>query len=695
MKQAKMLLYAVLLGLIGVRADGAVRNVYATGFDTPDGVKGWKWKDDGIWKIEKGVGVGGSSALVWSTDDASSYDVCSFEIPDVKAGRSYSAEFKLKIFEHKGSIIEGTICWKDGEKWLGGAGGCEVRLDTGRVKPDADGWYHMTVCTTPHLPPDADKALVQLYVKRGGTGRVAFDDVSVRLEGEKDISSVDGFLTSCYRNMAMDGDVRFVACTAIPREYWGEGKTIAELSYRSADGSDRKVKMDVPSDKYVEITLPVSDFPMGRTKVTVSAKGYDGKMFGTRSLVFERVAKLPERRVWIDEFGRTIVEGKPFFPVGMFWSIGTLETIPGAFERYATGPFNCMQNYDHTLDVKDLDRFWAKGIRLILGVKDVFAPIYPNVPYGGKKGKRNLYANPKKGVVLKSWEDEDRYLAEKANSLKDHPAFLGWYICDEFRSEFRERLKQHYDLIARLDPGHPVCASILADRNSAARFIDCMDVFWVDSYSIAKPSTQGGSFNITKPDFGEAWIAADKVRSAQESTYNLLRSWCVGQAFAHKWDHPARYVPNRELLRFPTFKELKSQCWQTVAVGANGLIFYSYSQLLNSPDSDCEKERNFRTACAVGKEFVDMSQIITLPPGPRVVKTPKRVRVRTWRDGDAAYALVCNTHPERRKGAVRIDGAWSSCGPVMGEGVKLDGGALKLDMEPLGVTIVRLGPVSK
>lgn len=670
-------------------AYSAGKVVYETGFDSPGDVKGWEWSCNDVWKIEKGVGVDGSAALVWTNADPLKFDACSFEIPGIKAGQSYSATFKVKVVSHSGSLIEGTICWKDGEKWLGGAGGCVNRWDSGKLESDADGWYSMTVCTTKPFSVAANKALMQLYVKRGGTGCVVFDDVRIRLEGEKDISSVGGFLTSCYRNTAIDGDVRFVACTVIPREYWAPGKTLAELTFMSSDRSVRTVRMEVPDRIHVEATLPVSVFPMGRTKVTVTVKGYDGRVFGTRSLMFERVRKLPKRYVWIDGFGRTIVDGKPFFPIGMFWSIGTLEKVPDSLERYATGPFNCLQNYDHTLSAAELDRFWAKGLRVIVGVKDVFAPVWPNVVYGGKSSSNYRYARPKKGTVLKTWEDEDRYLTNLANSLKEHPALLGWFVCDEFRGEFHDRLKQHYELLKQVDPGHISCASILADAESASNFIDCMDVFWIDSYSIAPY----GSVKVSKPDEGEAWVAADRVEVADKASYGLLQTWGVGQAFAHKWDHPHVYYPNRALLRFPTFKELKSQCWQKIAVGANGLIFYSYSQLLNSPDSEEGKEQNFRTVCKVAEEFRDLTGVLTLEPGPSVIEKPKRVRVRTWKDKDAVYALVCNTHPEERKGVLQIEGTWSDCSSIMGEGVKLSGKFLKLDMAPLGVAMVRLVPL--
>ena len=86
-----------------------------------------------------------------------------------------------------------------------------------------------------------------------------------------------------------------------------------------------------------------------------------------------------------------------------------------------------------------------------------------------------------------------------------------------------------------------------------------------------------------------------------------------------------------------------------------------------------------------------MTHILLMEPGPKAEKIPNRTMVRTWRDTDGSVVvLVCNTHPERRKGIVRIEGDWRSAKPVFGGGVMFKNGALALDMSPIGVAIVKL-----
>ena len=96
------------------------------------------------------------------------------------------------------------------------------------------------------------------------------------------------------------------------------------------------------------------------------------------------------------------------------------------------------------------------------------------------------------------------------------------------------------------------------------------------------------------------------------------------------------------------------------------------------------------TTLPVAREVKRAEKILLLDPGPKVVAKPDRVRVRTWRHGDGAYVLVCNTHPERRTGEVRIDGNWKRCKALFGGGVTLKDCALSLDMAPIGVAIVKL-----
>ena len=640
--------------------------VYSTGFDTTDGVKGWH--RNAIWTIEKGSGVDGSDALVWTNSDPNSYDVQSYELHGIRPGMMLRARFKVKVESLSGAKLGCTICWHGPDGYMGGAGGTEIKWGDRRLKPDKDGWYSMSI-KTPYLPAKTKSCLLQLYVHRDGVGKVLFDDVCVEIVGSRDIGSIESLATSAYRDMASDGDVRIVAEVEIPQEYDAPGKVMATLSYAGCDGTRTTAEMSIlpiSNAELAAVTLPVAAFAMGRNPVRVELKGADGKVFGARETWFERVEKIPQRRVAFDEYGRTLVDGSLFFPLGMYWSENTLG-LPGALDRYAAaGVFNCLQTYEKSMSPEILDRYWKYGLRVIASVKDVY--VRP------EDGTHIGFTPPE----VKTRTDETNYVRRVVERCRNHPALLAWYTCDEMLEKFHDRLNDRYGLMKLLDPDHPTFACINI-QSSSKRFMDSTDVIGVDSYPVGKAG------RILPPDFDCVWEAGDKAEIARDLMCGILPMWHIPQAFSWRWD-----FWKKTDLRFPIFRELRSMVWQMIAAGGNGVLLYSYGQILNCKEDAAAKEEYFRRSCEVAREVKGQMPVLLLEPGPEVVSSPARVRARTWRDGANAYVLVCNTHPERRIGALRVKGAWKSCETVFGGGVSLTDGALSLDMEPLAVAIVKL-----
>lgn len=655
-----MLLFSLAVWFtVGMSAGFAGTEVYSTGFDSKEEVEGWR--EDAVWRVEKGVGIGGSDALVWTNGDPMNYDVQGRQIFGIRPGMMLRATFKVKAESLAGDTLGCTICWYSAKGWMGGAGGTEIKWGDRRLKPDADGWYQMSI-KTPYLPIKMTKCHLQLYVNRGGTGRVLFDDVRVEVVGRKEFGGVGSIATSGYRGMVAAGDVRVVSGIEIPPEYDVPGKAVATLSYVGVDGTRKKTNMSILNADVAEAVVPVNEFAMGRHPISIELKGADGRFFGSREAYFERVREIPKRRVAFDEYGRTLVDGKPFFPIGMYWSPNTLSKS-NALERYASaGAFNCLQTYEVAMTPEILDRYWAHGLRVVASVKDVYVP--PDVPL--EKGRRLGFTPP--GVKTRA--DETNYMKRVVGRCRNHPALLAWYICDEIPVEFHDRLNDHYSLMKTLDPEHPAFVCICVPEASKI-FLDSADVIGSDPYPVR--------------DKSNVWVAGESAETIRNGMAGLLPMWQVPQAFSWRWEYP-----NRTYLHFPTFAEMRNMVWQQIAVGANGILLYSYGQILNCKEDDEAKERYFRISCDVAREVRNRIPMLLLKPGPKVVSKPERVRVRTWRDGAAAYALVCNTHPEPRKGTVRIEGDWTSGRIVFGEGAVFADDAIAIDMPSLGVAIVKL-----
>ena len=644
-----------------VASAAAGTTLFSTKFDAPEDVK--LVRADANWKYEDGVGVGGSRALVWTNDDRSNYNVKSILIKGVTEGMKLRGTFKVKADSLKGAKLGCTICWNDDDGWLGGAGGTTVKWGDRRLKPDRDGWYDMEI-VTPYITGKAKKVYLQLYVHRGGTGRVLFDDVRVEVLGLKTFPGVRNVVTSGYRSQAADGDLRVAALVDVPCAYWEKGTLKASLSYVSADGARRSMDMNIVDSDLAEASLSVSSLAMGRQKIVVTVDGVDGRKFGTCETDFERVERLAARRVTFDRLNRTLVDGKKFFPLGMYWSEDTLART-NSLERYVQGPFNCLQTYEKSMTPEILDRYWKYGLRVVASVKDVYVP--------ADDGRR-LGFTP---VGVKTRTDETNYVKRVVERCRNHPALLAWYTCDEIPEPYRDRLRDRYQLMKELDPEHPTFVCIASPQDSRS-FMDCTDAVGSDPYPVPGYDSRGVTF---PPDFGRVWGAGKSAAAVKAGMLGFRAQWQVPQAFAWKWDYKDR--PDQ---RFPTFKELRSMVWQQIAVGANGILLYSYGQMIRRPGFD----DNFRVSCKVAADVKAFIPVLLLDPGPDVASKPERTIVRTWRDGARAYVLVCNTYPERRTGTLTVGGVWKSCEILFGNGVALKDGAFALDMEPMGVSIVRV-----
>ena len=81
---------------------------------------------------------------------------------------------------------------------------------------------------------------------------------------------------------------------------------------------------------------------------------------GEAAVRFVRLAKPVPRKVAFDRRGRTIVDGKPFFPLGMFSAKVDKEML----DIYAEGPFNCLMPYVRP-GKAEFDLCHEKGLRVI------------------------------------------------------------------------------------------------------------------------------------------------------------------------------------------------------------------------------------------------------------------------------------------------------------------------------------------
>ena len=118
-----------------------------------------------------------------------------------------------------------------------------------------------------------------------------------------------------------------------------------ELRHLSPDGE--KVAAATPDGGIVTVRLPVESFAFGTNEVCMTLKVGE-KELGRTVCRFARLKRLPERRVRFDRHGRTILDGKPFLPLGMYWNDVNAEDLA----VYSNTAFNCLMPYKRPAGVK-------------------------------------------------------------------------------------------------------------------------------------------------------------------------------------------------------------------------------------------------------------------------------------------------------------------------------------------------------
>lgn len=123
-------------------------------------------------------------------------------------------------------------------------------------------------------------------------------------------------------------------------------------------------------------------------------------------------------------------------------------------------------------------------------------------------------------------------------------------------------------------------------------------------------------------------------------------------------------------MRMPTVAEMRSIAWQAIAGGANGLIFYSYMDIMKRGRPEDVQRKQWSDTCVVAREVKEKEAVLLSEPGPAVDGAPKGLVCRTWRTaGGKVRLLACNTSADRM---------------AAGE-VSTEDGKVALALPPLGV----------
>ncbi len=590
-----------------------------------NGLTGWG-SPSKEWSVAPGQGREKSSALVWRAGKTGSVPMQRLAI---QGGMKYRFGAYVRVVPYNpNGLPKITLRCYDWQEKLR----CEVvATPSGDNDPNAEGWVRYEGIAAPPTDPYCD-LLVEMPPEAKGC--VYFDDFYYQIDGGKTVGEM---ISGSYRNEAASGKVRFAVALNVNTVRYPLSTLKPVFSFEGEDGKRFVIAPDSFSYDKALVSIEVACLKRGASRVEFSLGRSGAPALGTSSLEFRRLASPASRRVTFDEYNRTIVDGKPFFPLGMFIDKVTKEEMA----VYRQGPFNCVHPY--TVSKEGLDICHDTGL-MCIGTLIFHAP-----------GRH--------------WRGRGRITPEKAlantltfvDSLKNHPALLAWYTIDEDQLAYLSTQKKNHDEIWRIDPDHPIYAAL--DRPEHVRaFAGVFDVIGMDPYPIG--NNRGG----IETAFG--WGSA-----ANEAMYAMRPMWQIPQAYNWGW-HSSRknQIGKNPELRFPTREEFRSMMWQAIAAGANGLLPYGFFEIRRNMKG-AERDATWKMVCEESQKVRDRFHVLLSPPGPAIEGLPAGLAARTWNVEGRTWALVCNLTRKKIKGSFRIGGRTVSA-----------------DLSPIGV---KLSPIDE
>jgi len=578
--------------------------IYASGFEGRDVPK----FSNPCYRILPGVGINGSTGLKLTRSNEREYLFDAIPLPPLEKNRVYTLKLMVRgeNLSSQKSMAFAEVEFAENGRYLTSNAIC---------KPVGPDFAEYSVEFTP--PPGTTRANLVLYLQRGITGTLYYDNVEIVGSGKY----YPVLLTwpSMETIRTDDHYFRLQAETSMTKQFramatiTNSGNQTTQLLEMSAHhrflGKWGKL---VPGPVTLNVKLLDS----------IGKKVVNNITFNLNAVAAHTV---PATSCLIDEYGRAIVDGKPFMPIGVYEAFREED-----FRRIADAGFNCVMNYRtlnrglgaHALaDRKEeiirlMDGLAQYRLKLIFSLKD-------QLPH---------HRNPD---VLESWDDASGRLAvaEKAvNTFKNHPALLAWYISDEeVRRDVPDILRLR-ELINRNDPNHPTW-TLTCNFSDLPYYGISGDVIGVDSYPI-KNGNQQPSIKIWE----DAMQAAGRTG---------LPCWAVPQMFNWAVDGQDWSRDVWHKTRGPNAEEMRATPLLAAIYGAKGFVFYAYAKFYNAVENvmpgagKVEWEQKVIPTVRILRELEPF--IMSVAPAPEVIvkSVPaNEVRAKAMCDGHGNIRVI-------------------------------------------------------
>ena len=495
-------------------------------------------------KIVPDEGCNGTSALKVVRTDPKKYTLNTYYLGMLPFAE-YTVKFYMKsldlkrITTPKGWLGVACVEFTVNGKWHSGR---YLRLEDHEGNPiPGSNWRAYTFTFRPPVP--TAHCHLSLYIERGSTGTLWFDDLTISSN-----SSVNKpiLLQPATAMTIREKDTELVF--QVPN-----GVKNNMLALIKFNGEKKLVKVG----KDHKFRAQFKNLKEGKAPVTISIIDPSAKVklcSETYALNVNFNKKAPTNAVLLDKYGRVIVDGKPFMPLGMY-AYPTQRELNALKEArmncilcYST--IRGLNNKRTIQSIKEqMDQFQSYGLKVIFSVKDQIGRA-ALTKMEGVTGKYNVA----------------EYVVKK---MKGHPALLAWYITDELEmSRIYEAVKLR-NVVSAADPWHPTW-SITYRSPDMPDYAITGDITGMDPYPIRADQPHS--------DIRYCLTFSDLCRASGQPF------WMIPQAFPWGVYDKKKDVEKYRKSHIPTLDELTAMPLLCAARGSRGFVFYSAYDLLLKTD---------------------------------------------------------------------------------------------------------------
>ncbi|MBP5640872.1 MAG: hypothetical protein J6X55_15430 [Victivallales bacterium] len=379
---------------------------------------------------------------------------------------------------------------------------------------------------------------------------------------------------------------------------------------------------------------------------------------GGKNQDFFRVRTTQTRGVTFNSDSILLLNGKPFFPIGIYPSVET----QNMFEMYHKAGMNTIV-LSGVLGEAQAKRYAA-----------VLSPMDMAVVFG------STFCIHQKNKPEAARREVERVLT----NAKYFPKLIG-VTADElcWGGHSPEDVLLYYETFFRMAPdflawqNHAPRLTGSESRNSfnsVRRFTRLSDVTGVDIYPV--PGGNAGHNNL--PDKSLACVGKYTDLVAQTG-WNEVPVWMILQAFS--WDeYNGRQATTQPL---PTYDELRFMVWNSITHGARGIFYYQPGRLVSVWYGQFGKDIS-----NINRELAAAAEIIINGHSIKLAEAPTGVRFAAFDDGRNRLFVAVN---EQKNKSVRctlpLDGEFYR----MPTGKALEG--KEFELPPYGVLLLCTSPV--